>query len=168
MGYYKYIQKSWRVPSREIKQKVRLWARQSVVKRIERPTRLDRARSLGYKSKQGFVLARVRIRKGMRRRPTPAKGRKPRSMGLFYTPKMNKRAIAERRVVRNFPNLEVLNSYMVGESGTHEFYEVILVDKSHPSIKSDHDINWMVSQRRRAFRGRTAAGRKSRKTIAQA
>lgn len=163
MGVYKYIQKSWKVPSRDIKQKVRLWARQSVVKRIERPTRIDRAHSLGYKSKQGFVLARTRIKKGMRHRPTPAKGRKPRSMGLFYTPKMNKKAIAERRVARKFPNLEVLNSYNVGESGTHEFYEVILVDKNHPAIKSDSDVNWIVNQRRRVFRGRTSAGRKSRK-----
>jgi len=162
MGVYKYIQKSWKVPNKDIKQKTVLWYRQSVVKRIDRPTRLDRARSLGYRAKQGFVLARVRIEKGRRRRPTPAKGRKPRSMGLFFTPKMNKRAIAERRVARKFPNLEVLNSYMVGETGTHEFYEVILVDKHHPSIKKDKDVAWMTNQRRRVFRGLTSAGKRSR------
>jgi large subunit ribosomal protein L15e len=163
MALYKYIQKTWKKPTKEIKQKVRLWSHQAVVKKLERPTRLDRARSLGYKSKQGFVLARVRIKKGMRRRPTPMKGRKPRSMGLFYTPKMNKRAIAERRVARKFPNLEVLNSYSVGDSGTHEFYEVILVDTHHPSIRKDKDINWILTQRRRAFRGLTSAGKSSRK-----
>ncbi len=162
MGLYKYIQKSWKVPTKEIKQKPRLWSHQSVVKKIERPTRLDRAHSLGYKSKQGFVLARVRIKKGGRRRPTPMKGRKPRSMGLFFTPKMSKRGIAERRVARKFPNLEVLNSYFVGETGTHEFYETILIDKHHPSIQKDKDINWIVNKRRRVFRGLTSAGKKSR------
>ncbi len=162
MGVYKYIQKAWKVPSKDIKQKVRMWSHQSVVKRIERPTRLDRARSLGYKSKQGFVLARVRIKKGGRRRPTPMKGRKPRSMGLFFTPKMNKRAIAERRVARKFLNLEVLNSYYVGDSGTHEYYEVILADKQHPSIKKDKDVGWVAGKRRRVFRGMTSAGKRSR------
>ncbi len=162
MALYKYLQKSWKVPTKEMRQKTRLWRHQSVIKKIEQPTRLDRARSLGYKSKQGFVLARVRIGKGMRRRPTPSKGRKPRSMGLFYTPKMNKQAIAERRAVRKFPNLEVLNSYLAGEDGNYNYYEVILLDKHHPAIRSDKDVGWIVNQRRRAFRGLTSAGRKSR------
>jgi large subunit ribosomal protein L15e len=156
------MQKKWKVPDKAMKRKVVLWARQSVVKRIDRPTRLDKARMLGYKSKQGFALARVRIKKGGRRRPSPTKGRKPRSIGVFYTPKMNKQAIAERRVARKFLNLEVLNSYYVGESGTHQFYEVILVDKNHPAIKKDKDVGWIVSQRKRVFRGLTSAGKKSR------
>src|SRR3989344_3115035 len=123
MGAYKYIRKAWKKPTKEMRQKTRAWRRQSVVKKVDMPARLDRARSLGYKEKQGFVLARVRILKGMRRRPTPHKGRKPRSMGLFYTPKMNKQAIAERRAARKFPNLEVLNSYTVGEDGMYNYYE---------------------------------------------
>ena len=162
MALYKYIQKSWKKPTKEMRQKTRQWRKQTVVKRIEHPTRIDRARSLGYKAKQGFVLARVRIRKGMRRRPSPRKGRKPRSLGVFYTPKMNKQAIAERRVVRNFPNLEVLNSYMVGRDGNYNYYEVVMVDKHHPAIASDKDVSWIISQRRRAFRGLTSAGKKSR------
>lgn len=162
MALYKYVQKAWKTPTREMRQKVRMWRKQAVIKRIEYPTKLNRAHELGYKAKQGFVLARVRIRKGMRRRPTPMKGRKPRSMGLFYTPKMNKQAIAERRVARKYPNLEVLNSYKVGQDGNYNYYEIILVDKHHPAIKSDKDIGWIVNQRRRAFRGLTSAGKKSR------
>ena len=162
MGVYKHIRKAWKKPSKEVKEKVRDWTGQRVVKRIEKPTRLDRARSLGYKSKQGFVLARVRIGKGRRRRPSPTKGRKPRSIGVFFTSKMNKKAIAERRVARKFPNLEVLNSYYVGENGNYEFYEVILLDKNSPSIKSDKDVGWIVNQRKRAFRGLTSAGKRSR------
>jgi large subunit ribosomal protein L15e len=162
MALYRYMQKAWKKPTKEMRQKVRAWRRQPVIKRIEHPTRLDRARSLGYKAKQGFVLARVRIRKGMRRRQSPMKGRKPRSLGVFYTPKMNKQAIAERRVARKFPNLEVLNSYMVGRDGNYNYYEIILVDKHHPSIAKDKDVSWIVNQRRRAFRGLTSAGKKSR------
>ncbi len=142
--------------------KTKSWGKQPVVKRTK-PTRPDKARALGYKAKQGFVVARTRIKKGGRRRPTPMKGRKPRSMGLFYNPVMNKKAIAERRVARKFPNLEVLNSYFVGEDGKHKYYEVILVDKHHAAVKNDKERNWIVSQRRRAFRGLTSAGKKSRK-----
>ncbi len=140
----------------------KLWRRQPVVKRLSGPTRLSRARALGYRAKQGFVVVRTRIDKGSRRRPTIRKGRKPRSMGLFFNPTERKQAIAERRVVRKFPNLEVLNSYYVGEDGKYKFFEVILVDKNHPVIKSDKKINWIVTQRRRAFRGRTSASRKAR------
>ncbi|MCX6815285.1 MAG: 50S ribosomal protein L15e, partial [Candidatus Aenigmarchaeota archaeon] len=130
--------------------------------RIDHPTRLDKAHALGYKSKQGFILARVRIGKGRRRRPSPTKGRKPRSIGVFFTPKMNLQAIAERRTARKFPNLEVLNSYSVGRDGMYNYYEVILVDKNHPAIKKDKDVGWIVHQRKRVFRGLTSAGKKSR------
>lgn len=138
------------------------WRRQPVIKRLDRPTRPGRARSLGYKAKQGFVMARIRIKKGGRRRPSPRKGRKPRSLGVFYNPKQRKQAIAEKRAARVFPNTEVLNSYKVGEDGKYHYFEVILVDTSHPVIKSDRSINWIISQRRRAFRGLTSAGKKGR------
>jgi large subunit ribosomal protein L15e len=75
---------------------------------------------------------------------------------------MNKQAIAERRAARKFPILEVLNSYNVGRDGNYNYYEIILVDKHHPSIQNDRDVSWVVNQRRRAFRGLTSAGRKSR------
>jgi large subunit ribosomal protein L15e len=145
-----------------ISARFKLWRRQPVVKRLVRPTRIDRARALGYRAKQGFVVVRTRIKKGSRRRPTIRKGRKPRSMGLFFNPTERRQAIAERRVARDFPNLEVLNSYYVGEDGKYKFFEVIMVDKHHPVIKADKNINWIVNQRRRVFRGRTAASRKAR------
>ena len=138
------------------------WRRQTVIKRLNRPTRPGRARSLGYKAKQGFVMARIRIKKGGRRRPSPMKGRKPRSLGVFYNPEQNKQSMAEKRVSRKFPNTEVLNSYKVGEDGKYHYFEVILVDISHPVIKSDKSINWITTQRRRVFRGLTSAGKKGR------
>ena len=50
------------------------------------------------------------------------------------------------------------------EDGKYYWYEIILVDPSHPVIKADKKINWICNrkQRSRAFRGKTSAGRKMR------
>ncbi len=42
--------------------------------------------------------------------------------------------------------MEVLGSYWVGEDGTYVWYEVILVDPSHPAIRSDPDFAWLVGK----------------------
>lgn len=144
------------------KEKIRKWSKEPVVSRVENPTRLGRARSLGYRAKQGYVMARTRIGKGGRKRQTIRKGRKPSKSGLFFTTEQSLQAIAEKRVARKFPNMEVLNSYYIGESGTHRYYEIILVDPNHPVIKSDPRISWISGQRKRAFRGLTSAAKKSR------
>jgi len=95
-------------------------------------------------------------------RPKPRKGRGPSKSGRRFTPQMSKQVIAERRVARVFPNMEVLNSYEAGEDGTSRFFEVILVEPSHPVIASDPKISWIRGQRKRAFRGLTSAAKKSR------
>lgn len=159
---YKYISDAWTKPAVTAKPKLREWRKDEVVSRISRPTRLDRARELGYRAKQGFVLTRVRIRKGGRKRPKPAKGRKPRKQGRFVTQGHSLQSIAEKRVARKFPNLDVLNSYYIGEDGTHFFYETILVDPDHPAIKADPKISWILQNRGRVFRGKTKVGRRSR------
>ena len=43
----------------------------NVIHRASRPSRLDKARRLGYKAKQGYVIYRVRVRRGGRKRPVP-------------------------------------------------------------------------------------------------
>ncbi|TFF98899.1 MAG: 50S ribosomal protein L15e [Promethearchaeota archaeon] len=137
---------------------------QSVV-RIERPTKIYRARELGYKAKQGYIVARVRIRKGGLHKIRPKRGRKNRALGVVkFTPGKNLRWISEERAQKRFPNLEVLNSYKVYSDGKHWYYEVILVDPHHPVIKSDPKINWICkpSEKNRVNRGKTAAGKKSR------
>ncbi|MCS7131148.1 MAG: 50S ribosomal protein L15e, partial [Hadesarchaea archaeon] len=72
--------------------------------------------------------------------------------------------IAEERAARKYPNLEVLNSYPVGDDGQHRYYEVIMLDPSHPAIYNDPDLGWIArpNQRGRVYRGLTRAGRKSR------
>jgi len=145
------------------KEKMVGWRKEPVVKKIEKPTNTVRAREIGYKAKQGFVIVRTRIRKGGRRKPRPRSKRMPSKQGVlkFKTHK-SLQSIAEERVARHYPNLEVLNSYWVGEDGNNKFYEVILVDVNHPVIMSDKDVNWLLGQRGRVHRGLTSAGKKGR------
>ncbi len=167
---YRYISETWRETDTDEmrtlwRERLAQWRKQPTVVRIEHPTRLDRARSLGYKAKQGYVLARVHVRRGALRRSRPRSGRKPRKMGFKrLTAVKNLKWIAEERVARKFPNLEVLNSYFVASDGVSKWYEVILVDPNHPAIKNDPSINWICnkSNRRRVFRGLTSSGKKAR------
>ena len=135
------------------------------IERVERPTKLHRARTLGYKAKQGYVVVRARIRKGGMHKVRPKRGRKPRAMGVSkYTTGKNLQWVAEERVQRKFPNLEVLNSYKVYADGRSWYYEVIMVDPNHPVIKSDPKINWICEPQhtRRVTRGLTSAGHRAR------
>ena len=169
-SFYKYVAKLWKRPRENLKevlrQRIAEWRKGPVVQRVEKPTRIDRARALGYRAKQGFVIARVRVRKGGRRRKLYGRGgRKPSKAGLVkFTPKKSLRWIAEEKAQRKFPNLNVLNSYYVGEDGNYKFFEVILVDPNHPAIKSDPKIKWICEgkHRKRVFRGLTSAGKKAR------
>jgi large subunit ribosomal protein L15e len=167
---YKYMAEAWAKPEKSyvdelMSQRLIEWRKQHTVTRIERPTRLDRARKLGYKAKQGFVIARTKVRRGGRRKQRPRSGRRPKRMGVKkFKPAKSIRLIAEERTARKFPNMEVLNSYWVGEDGRHKWFEVILVDKNHPVIKTDKDINWITEKQhnRRVFRSLTSAGKKVR------
>ncbi|HEX69358.1 MAG TPA: 50S ribosomal protein L15e [Candidatus Bathyarchaeota archaeon] len=167
---YKYLADAWKVPDQSyieeiMRQRVIEWRKQPTIVRIEKPTRLDRARKLGYKAKQGFVVVRVRVRRGGLRKPRPRSGRRPKRMGVAkYKPAKSLRLIAEERAARKFPNLEVLNSYWVWEDGRYKWFEVIMVDPHHPAIKADKDINWICGKahKGRVFRGLTSAGKKMR------
>ena len=145
------------------KSKLVQWRAAPVEEKIDKPTNPVRARELGYKAKQGFVVVRTRIRKGGRRKSRPRSKRMPSKMGVLkFKPHKSLQLIAEERVARRYHNLEVLNSYWVGEDGVNKFFEVILVDVNHPAIRSDKDMNWILGQRGRVHRGLTSAGKKSR------
>jgi len=167
---YKYIAEAWATPEKSfvdelMRQRLIEWRRQPAITRAEKPTRLDRARKLGYKAKQGFIIARVRVRRGGLRKQRPKAGRRPKRMGVKkYKPAKSLRFIAEERTARKFPNLEVLNSYWVGEDGRSKWFEVIMVDPQHPVVKADRDISWICQKQhhRRVFRGLTSAGKKVR------
>ncbi len=133
--------------------------------RIDKPTKLHRARSLGYKAKQGYSIAITKIRRGTMAKIRPKMGRKAANLAVTkITTKKNLRWIAEERTAKKFPNLEVLNSYKVGSDGKSHYFEVILIDPNHPVIKADPNINWISRKNntRRVFRGLTSAGKKTR------
>ena len=166
MGLYQYVRKAWKVPSEQLKElnheRLIQWRKQPVTVRLERPTRIDRARSLGYKAKQGFIIVRQRVLRGGRQRPKIVSGRRPKHYGRRIDPDISYQQIAEQRAIKKYKNCEVLNSYWVGQDGLFFWYEVILVDIAHPVIKADPRINWILNQHGRVFRGLTSAGKKSR------
>ncbi len=167
MGAYKYIQetmqKQYAQRDENYKQRLIAMRREPVVTRLEKPTNLARARTLGYKAKQGFVVARVRVARGSGMQTRPNKGRKPKRMGVNkLTRAKNKQVVAEEKAQRKYQNLEVLNSYWIADDGQHKWYEVIMVDPDHPSIKNDSTVSWTAKQRKRVNRGKTSAGRKGR------
>ena len=168
MGMYKYIREAWKKPKENMpelwKKRLILWRRQPVSIRIEKPTRIDRARSLGYRAKQGYIVVRQRVLRGGRQKPRPAGGRRPKRMSRRKIVGKSYQQIAEERAGRNFKNCQVLNSYPVADDGKYYWYEIILIDKAHPVILADKRINWISRQKEkgRAARGLTSAGRKSR------
>jgi large subunit ribosomal protein L15e len=167
---YKYAEEAWEKPEASFVkdlmwERVIRWRRQPAIVRVKKPTRLGRARNLGYKAKQGFVVARVRVRRGGLSRSRPRAGRTQKRMGVAKRkPAKSRRLIAEERAAKKFPNLEVLNSYWIWEDGRFKWFEVILVDPNHSVIQSDKDVNWICDKahRKRVFRGLTSAGKEIR------
>lgn len=112
MGAYKYMQELYRKKQSDVLRfllRVRCWQYRQLTKmhRAPRPSRPDKARRLGYKAKQGcssyhclvdtlsidlliyyfqlgFVIFRIRVRRGGRKRPVPkgATYGKPKSHGV--------------------------------------------------------------------------------------
>lgn len=166
MGAYKYIKESfqqeYKERSDEMKKRIITWNAEPTLKRIEKPTNIARARELGYKDKQGVVIIRARIRKGLSKRVKVDGGRKPSKSGRYFSRKKSGQAIAEERTSRAHSNCEVLNSYYVGEDGKSKYFEVILLDRSHPQIMNDPVLATAITARGRANRGLTASGRRHR------
>jgi len=166
-GLYHYLREAWKNP-RELdlwRQRLIEWRKTDAVVKVDKPLRLDRARTLGYKAKKGFVIFRVRVKRGGRKRPRPTKkGRRSKRQTLRKILSMNYRWVAEQRVARKYKQLEVLNSYWVAQDGRYYWYEVILVNPEAPEIKNDKHLAWIANRKHkgRAFRGLTSAGKKSR------
>ncbi|EFR04439.1 30S ribosomal protein S23 [Nannizzia gypsea CBS 118893] len=139
----------------------------NVIHRASRPSRPDKARRLGYKAKQGYVIYRIRVRRGGRKR-TARKGAtygKPTNQGINQLKyQRSLKSTAEERVGKRCANLRVLNSYWINQDSTYKYYEIILVDPQHKAIRKDPRINWIVNpvHKHRESRGLTATGKKSR------
>ena len=131
----------WKENSDELKSKAIGWRTEPTIHRIERPSRLDRARRLGYKAKQGIVVVRARVGRGGMRKQRPVSGRRPKHLGVVHIKQgISMRKVAERRVNEKFPNLEVLGSYYLHKDGMNIWYEIILADPAHPAISKDREM----------------------------
>ncbi|MFA1610001.1 50S ribosomal protein L15e [Halobellus rubicundus] len=169
-SFYSHIKDAWKQPGdgklAELQwQRKQEWRDQGAIVRVDRPTRLDKARELGYKAKQGIVVVRVSVRKGGARKQRFKAGRRSKRQGVNRIGRRKSiQRIAEERAARKHPNLRTLASYWVGEDGSQKWHEVILVDPEHPAIENDDDLNWICSddQKGRAFRGLTNAGKSNR------
>ena len=163
MGYQKYLSDLWKDHDK-IKDLIRPrlieWRRSNSVTRVENPTRPDKAHKLGYKSKQGYIVVRSRVRRGGHTRPRSHSGRKSKNLRRKLVLGMNYQWIAEQRANKKYPNCEIINSYFLAKDGKYYFYEIILIDRElgmkYPEIKN------LAMQRGRVYRGLTHAGRKSR------
>ncbi|MCO5590239.1 hypothetical protein L7F22_044208 [Adiantum nelumboides] len=172
MGAYKYVEAIHTKKQSDLMRfllRVRCWEyRQlNVIHRASRPSRPDKARRLGYKAKQGYVIYRVRVRRGNRKKHAPkgATYGKPVRQGVSQLkPARSLRTLAEERVARKCGNLRVLNSYWINSDGVHKFYEIICVDPFHNAIRRDARINWIANpvHKRREARGLTGSGKKTR------
>lgn len=133
MGSFKYIQESERKLFKDKSRKKELLltvGKEPRIMRLGHPTRLTRAKMLGYKAKQGYIVARVRVSKGSFRRPRPVHARRPSKTGLYFNLALSKAKIAESRARNVFRNVDVLGSYPVVESGQYKWFEVVMRDRA--------------------------------------
>jgi len=129
----------------EIRDRVVQWRKQNAVTRIDKPSRIQRARRLGYKAKQGIIVIRMRVGTGGMRRQRPRGGRRPKHLGVTrIKADVSMKQVAENRVLEKYPNMKLLGSYFVYKDGMHYWFEVILADPSHPSIAKDKELRKRV------------------------
>ncbi len=135
----------WRTNAPEIRSRVVSWRKQNALVRIDKPSRIQRARRLGYKAKQGIIVIRMRVGTGGMRRKRPRGGRRPKHLGVTrIKADVSMKSVAERRVLEKHPNMKLLGSYFLYKDGMHYWFEVILADPSHPRISKDKELRKRV------------------------
>jgi len=172
MGAFMYMNELWKKKSSDVMrftQRIRAWEfrHQHTIVRLRRPTRPEKARALGYKTKPGFAIFRVRIRRGCRKKIAHCgiTYGKPSTAGILGRKLgKNNQTVAEQRLGKKFRNMRVLSSYWVNDDSSFTWYEIVAVDPMHKVIRRDPHINWIVNSvhKRREARSLTSAGRKHR------
>ena len=137
--------KMWKENSTELRKKAVLWRKENAVTRVDKPSRITRARRLGYKAKQGITVVRMRVGTGGMRKQRPRGGRRPKHLGVTrIKAAVSMKQVAERRVLERYPNMKLLGSYFLYKDGMHYWFEIILADPSHPSIAKDKELRKRV------------------------
>lgn len=137
--------KMWKENSPILRDRVVSWRKQNAITRLDKPSRIQKARRLGYKAKQGIVVIRMRVGTGGMRKKRPRGGRRPKHLGVTrIKADVNMQQVAERRVLIKYPNMTLLGSYFLYKDGFHYWFEVILADPSHPRIVKDKELRKRV------------------------
>ena len=132
----------------ELRQRAVVWRNENAVNRVEKPSRIARARRLGYKVKQGIIVIRMRVGTGGMRKQRPRGGRRPKHLGVTkIKADVSMKQVSERRVLERYPNMKLLGSYFLYKDGMHYWFEIILADPSHPRIAKDKEIRKRVLPR---------------------
>ena len=131
----------WRENAPALRERAIKWRKENAVTRIEKPSRIQRARRLGYKAKQGIIVIRMRVGTGGMRRKRPRSGRRPKHLGVTrIKADVSMKQVADRRVLERYPNMKLLGSYFLYKDGMHYWFEVILADPSHPRVSKDKEL----------------------------
>ena len=129
------------------------------VVKVEYPTNLPSARSVGYKAKQGIFVVRVRVRKGTGTHHRPKNKRRPKRQGQAkLSRRISTQGMAEQKASKYYENAEALGSYKIAEDGRWHYFEVVLADRNAPAILADKNLKFLAKgQSGRAERGKTYA-----------
>ena len=105
---YAYVRDAWKIPAKSgvralLWERMQIWRREGSVVRVLHPTRIDRARSLGYKAKQGIVVVRVSVRRGGRRASRYVRARRTARMGVTKEPWKKYSADRRRASLQKIP-----------------------------------------------------------------
>ena len=135
----------WKDNAPSLRERAIVWRKEDALTRIKKPSRIQKARRLGYKAKQGIVVVRMRVGAGGMRRKRPRAGRRPKHLGVTrIKADVNMKTVAERRVLEKYPNMKLLGSYYLYKDGMYYWHEVILADPSHPRISKDKELRKRV------------------------
>ena len=131
----------WKENAPALRERAVSWRKENAVTRIEKPSRIQKARRLGYKAKQGIIVVRMRVGTGGMRRKRPRSGRRPKHLGVTrIKADVSMKQVADRRVLERYPNMKLLGSYFLYKDGMHYWFEVILADPSHPRVSKDKEL----------------------------
>jgi len=131
----------WKENAPALRERAVSWRKENAVTRIEKPSRIQKARRLGYKAKQGIIVVRMRVGTGGMRRKRPRSGRRPKHLGVTrIKADVSMKQVADRRVLERYPNMKLLGSYYLYKDGMHYWFEVILADPSHPRVSKDKEL----------------------------
>ncbi len=109
---YAFVREAWKVPEKSgvkalLWNRMQEWRREGSVVRLEHPTRIDRARSLGYKANRALRLHVCRYAAVVAGRQGMSAHAGQHAWERTVDGRKSIQRIAEERASKRFPNMEV-------------------------------------------------------------